>query len=76
VHFFEPSEITVKTIDHTIIVECNHESRSDFHGQVERHLVRKFNLPFEYDMSLVKSTLSKDGILQLEALKPQVKILS
>lgn len=73
VNSFEPSEISVKTIDHTIIVECKHESRSDNHGPVERHFVRKFQLPFEYNMSLVTSTLSKDGILQLEAPKLEVR---
>lgn len=70
VHLFEPQEISVKTIDHTIVVECKHDSREDGHGYVERHFVRKFNLPHDYDMSTVKSTLSKDGILQLEAPKP------
>lgn len=70
VHAFEPNEISVKTIDHIIVVECKHDSKEDNHGFVERHFVRKFNLPNEYDMSTVKSTLSKDGILQLEAPKP------
>lgn len=70
VHFFEPREISVKTIDHVIVVECRHDSKEDGHGQVERKFVRKFNLPNEYDMSTVRSTLSKDGILQLEVPKP------
>lgn len=70
VHMFEPKEISVKTIDHVIVVECRHDSKDDGHGYVERKFVRKFNLPNEYDMSLVKSTLSKDGILQLEVPKP------
>jgi crystallin, alpha B len=73
VHLFEPNEISVRTIDHQIIVECNHDSREDGHGPIERHFVRKFNLPFDYDMNLVSSSLSKDGILQLEAPKPQIK---
>jgi hypothetical protein len=73
VHLFEPREISVKTIDHTIVVECKHDSREDGHGYVERRFVRKFNLPNEYDMSTVKSTLSKDGILQLEAPKPALQ---
>lgn len=70
VHLFEPNEISVKTIDHTIVVECNHD-KEDPHGPIERHFLRKFQLPMEYDMSLVTSSLSKDGILQLEAPKPQ-----
>ena len=54
VHSFEPKEISVKTIDHVIVVECKHDSKEDGHGSVERHFVRKFNLPNEYDMSKVK----------------------
>lgn len=69
---FEPNEISVKTIDHTIVVECTHESREDGHGQVERRFLRKFHLPVEYDMSLVTSSLSKDRILELQAPKPQI----
>jgi Hsp20/alpha crystallin family len=56
VHSFQPNEISVKTIDHTIVVECRHGSREDSHGQIERHFVRKFNLPIEYDMSLVSNS--------------------
>lgn len=70
VHLFEPAEVSVKTIDHQIVVECSHDSKEDGHGCVERHFVRKFLLPHEYDMSTVKSTLSKDGILHLEVPKP------
>lgn len=70
VHSFEPQEISVKTIDHVIVVECRHDSKDDGHGFVERQFVRKYNLPNEYDMSTIKSTLSKDGILHLEAPKP------
>ncbi|KAG5681127.1 hypothetical protein PVAND_010587 [Polypedilum vanderplanki] len=73
VHSFKPNEISVKTIDHTIVVECKHDAREDGHGEIERHFVRKFNLPMNYDMSTVSSTLSKDGILQIEAPKPQLK---
>lgn len=73
VHLFEPREVSVKTIDHVIVVECKHDSREDGHGYVERRFVRKFNLPNEYDMSNVKSTLSKDGILHLEAPKPNLQ---
>jgi HSP20 family molecular chaperone IbpA len=71
VHQFEPREVSVKTIDHLIVVECKHDSREDGHGYVERRFVRKFSLPNEYDMTTVKSTLTKDGILHLEVPKPK-----
>ena len=70
---FEPTEVSVKTIDHVIVVECQHDSKEDSHGCIERHFVRKFSLPNDYDMSTVKSTLSKDGILHLEVPKPALQ---
>lgn len=66
VHLFEPNEISVKTIDHTIMVECNHDSRSDSHGPVERHFVRKFNLPLEYGKH------AKEGEFKLVITLPSI----
>ena len=74
VHLFEPNEIFVKTVDHTIVIECNHEEKEDGHGSVLRNFTRKFQLPSDYDMNTVKSTLSTDGILTLKVPKPANKI--
>lgn len=74
VHLFEPNEVTVKTVDQTIVIECNHEEKEDGHGSVLRHFKRKFVLPSEYDVKTVSSTLSSDGILSLKAPKPATKI--
>lgn len=74
VHLFEPNEIFVKTVDHTIVIECNHEEKEDEHGSVQRRFTRKFDLPSEYDMNVVKSTLSTDGILTLKVPKPASKV--
>lgn len=74
VNTFEPNEISVKTLDHMIIVECKHESKSaSQRGSVERHFVRKFSLPSEYDMKSVQSTLTKDGFLTLQAPRPHIQ---
>lgn len=75
VNTFEPNEISVKTLGHVIIVECKHETNDGGrrHGCIERHFVRKFSLPSEYDMMSVKSSLTKDGILTLQAPKPLVE---
>jgi len=70
VHHFNPSEITVKTIDNEIIVEGRHEERDDGHGSIQRHFVRKYALPKEYDMNSVHSTLSSDGVLTIKAPPP------
>lgn len=69
-HMFEPAEVSVRTMNSQIIVECQHGLKEDGHGEVERHFVRRFSLPHDYDMTAVKSTLSKDGILHLEVPKP------
>lgn len=74
VHLFEPNEVIVKTVDHTIVIECNHEEKEDGHGSVQRNFTRKFDIPFEYDMKTVKSTLSTDGILTLKVPKPENKL--
>lgn len=68
VHHFQPSEVTVKTVDHTVIIEGKHEERDDGHGSVERHFVRKYVLPKEYDMNQVHSTLSSDGVLTIKVI--------
>jgi hypothetical protein len=66
VHHFSPSEITVKTVDNTVIIEGKHEERDDGHGSVKRHFTRKYVLPKEYDMNLVHSQLSSDGVLTIK----------
>lgn len=68
VHHFQPSEISVKTVDHTVVIEGKHEEREDGHGSVERHFIRKYSLPKEYDMNSVHSSLSSDGILTIKVI--------
>ena len=70
VHHFQPSEISVKTMDHTIIIEGKHEERDDGHGSVTRHFVRKYVLPKDYDINGIHSTLSSDGVLTIKAPPP------
>jgi len=67
VHHFKPSEITVKAVDNQIVVEGKHEEHDDGYGSIQRHFVRKYQLPKEYDMKDIQSSLSSDGILMLKA---------
>lgn len=67
VHHFHPSEISVKTVDNEIIIEGKHEDRNDYLGSVQRHFIRKYQLPKNYDPNLVNSTLSTDGVLIVKA---------
>uniref|UniRef100_A0A0M3IKI0 SHSP domain-containing protein n=1 Tax=Ascaris lumbricoides TaxID=6252 RepID=A0A0M3IKI0_ASCLU len=42
---FRPEELSVNMRDRKLIIEGHHEERSDDHGSIERHFVRKYSLP-------------------------------
>lgn len=65
-NIFQPSEITVKTVDQTVVIEGKHVERDDGYGSVSRHFIRKYVLPKEYDMNTVHTSLSSDGILTIK----------
>ena len=67
VHQFEPSEITVRAVNNSVVVEAKHAEKEDEHGLVERHFVRKYNLHKDVDPDLLYSELSSDGILTIKA---------
>ncbi|XP_022188126.1 protein lethal(2)essential for life [Nilaparvata lugens] len=70
---FAPSEITVKTVDGTIIVEGKHEEKQDEHGFISRHFVRKYVLPKDVDSNNITSSLSSDGVLTISAPKLSIE---
>ncbi|KAM7356627.1 uncharacterized protein ACRADG_002283 [Cochliomyia hominivorax] len=70
---FTPNELTVKTVDRTVVVEGKHEEREDEHGYIQRHFVRKYILPKGYDPKDVVSTISSDGVLTVKAPPPPNK---
>lgn len=74
VHHFLPSEVSVKTVDQTVIVEGKHDERNDSSGSIQRHFIRKYCLPKEYDINTVHSSLSSDGILTIKAPPPVAAI--
>ncbi|XP_016934994.3 heat shock protein 27 [Drosophila suzukii] len=70
---FKPNELTVKVVDKTVVVEGKHEEREDGHGMIQRHFVRKYTLPKDFDPNDVVSTVSSDGVLTLKAPPPPSK---
>ncbi|XP_075159781.1 heat shock protein 23-like [Haematobia irritans] len=70
---FKPSELNVKVVDNSIIIEGKHEEREDQHGFIQRHFVRRYVLPKGYDAEKVASTLSSDGVLTVSVPKPQIE---
>lgn len=69
---FGGEEIAVKTIGHTILVECKHLEKEDTFGSVARSFSKKYIIPITFDMSLVSSKVSK-GVLSI-ILPPPNKI--
>ncbi|KAH8384483.1 heat shock protein 27 [Drosophila serrata] len=70
---FKPNELSVKVVDKTVVVEGRHEEREDGHGLIQRHFVRKYTLPKDFDPNDVVSTVSSDGVLTLKAPPPPSK---
>lgn len=69
---FAPNEISVKTVDNSIVVEANHEERQDEHGFISRQFKRRYALPQGFNIKDVVTELSSDGILTIKA-PPEVK---
>lgn len=67
VHQFAPNELTVKTVDESVVVEGRHEEKEDKQGFISRHFKRRYVIPPGYDLDHVYSTLSSDGVLTVRA---------
>lgn len=64
---FAPNEISVKTVDNSIIIEGKHEERKDEHGFISRQFTRRYDLPKNCNVKDVASALSSDGVLTIKA---------
>lgn len=70
---FKPEEISVKVVDDFLVIDARHEERQDSHGYISRHFTRRYKVPSDVDIDAVKSKLSSDGVLTLEAPKKVVQ---
>lgn len=68
---FNPSEITVKTNENSVLIEGKHEERQDEHGYISRQFTRRYTLPPGYDPNAITSELSSDGVLTVKAPLPK-----
>jgi HSP20 family molecular chaperone IbpA len=68
---FRPEEVQVKILGSNILqVRAEHEEKTD-DGNFQRRLyVRQYSLPSGVDVEHVKPTLTKDGVLTIEAPAP------
>lgn len=72
---YAPEEIMVKTVDNKLLVHAKHEEVGGGKS-VYREYNREFLLPHGTNPELIKSSLSKDGILTVEAPLPTQAIQS
>ncbi|XP_070564092.1 heat shock protein beta-2-like [Ptychodera flava] len=73
VQHFSPEEINVKLAENRIVVHAKHEEKEDEHGYISREFTRQYVLPEGTDVDNVKSYMSQDGILTLEAPKLSIE---
>jgi len=66
---YAPEEIVVKTVDNKLLVHAKHEEKSESKS-VYREYNREFLLPKGTNPESIKSSLSKDGVLTVEAPLP------
>ncbi|XP_033216355.1 alpha-crystallin A chain isoform X3 [Belonocnema kinseyi] len=66
---YTPEEIVVKTVDNKLLVHAKHEEKSETKS-VYREYNREFLLPKGTNPESIKSSLSKDGVLTVEAPLP------
>lgn len=69
---YAPEEILVKTIDNKLKVSAKHEEKTP-NKTIYREYNREFMLPMGTNPELIKSSLSKDGILTIEAPVPAIE---
>ncbi|KAJ8970953.1 hypothetical protein NQ317_014061 [Molorchus minor] len=63
---YAPEEIVVKTVDNKLLVHAKHEEKTESKS-VYREYNREFLLPKGTNPEHIKSSLSKDGVLTVEA---------
>lgn len=68
---YAPEEIVVKTVDNRLQVHAKHEEKGD-NRSVYREYNREFLLPKGTNPELIRSSLSKDGVLTVEAPVPAI----
>jgi len=69
---FQPDEIAIKQNGQELMIQAKHVEDSPG-KKVHIELNKKYVLPPNVDVQGLKSTLSKDGVLQIEAPAPAVE---
>lgn len=69
---FKPEEVTVQTVDNSIIVEAKSERKNE-NEYVSSHYRRRYELPSGFKCDDVSSTISSDGVLMIKCPRAAVE---
>ncbi|GAA6078451.1 heat shock protein 67B1 [Tachysurus ichikawai] len=72
VNHFAPSEIIVRTQSGFLEIEGKHDERQDEHGYISRSFLRKYKLPAGIEAESIRSFVTGDGVLTVEATLPNI----
>lgn len=72
VNHFAPSEVTVRTHGGFLEIEGKHDERQDDHGYISRCFLRKYKLPAGIEAESIRSFVTGDGVLTIEAMLPNI----
>lgn len=75
VNHYKPEEVSCKVENGKVLVSGKHYAENEY-GYEASEFHRSYNLPEGTDPTSVKSRISQDGILQVEACKQQPKSLA
>lgn len=69
---FKPEEVTIKTVDDSIVIEAKCERKTD-NEFVSSQYRRRYELPSDFRAEDVVSTMSSDGVLTIECPRAAVE---
>jgi len=73
VNHFKPEEVEVKVVDDYVVIHGKHEEKSDEHGFIQREFTRRYMLPDGVEPEKIKSSLSANGVLTIDAPKMAIE---
>ncbi|XP_055296575.1 heat shock protein 23-like [Sitodiplosis mosellana] len=68
---FRPEEITIKTVDDSVIIEAKNERKND-NELVSSHCRRRYELPSGFRPEEITATMSSDGVLTVKCPRASI----
>ncbi|KAK3104183.1 hypothetical protein FSP39_025099 [Pinctada imbricata] len=72
VQHYTPEDLTVKIVGDKLVIAGKHETKPDEHGYISRQFQREFLIPENIDLDSLKTTLTEDGMLNIQGKSKDV----